>query len=94
MAWFADQLKILGLSAVLGGLLVIAVFGIVRRSPGTWHVWGALTGVLFSMAGGLFFPVFVAPIFNKHTVLTDARVRDPILRLARQNGFRRRRCMR
>src|SRR6202011_2767317 len=53
IAWFVDQLKGLGLSAVLGGLLVIAVFGIVRRFPGTWQVWGALTGVLFIMAGGL-----------------------------------------
>jgi STE24 endopeptidase len=87
VAWFVDQLKSLGLSAVLGGLLVMAVFGIVRRFPGTWHVWGALTGVLFIMVAGLIFPVFVAPMFNTYTVLTDARVRDPILRLARQNGI-------
>jgi STE24 endopeptidase len=87
MAWFVDQLKNLGLSAVFGGLLVMAVFGIVRRFPGTWHVWGTLTVVLFIMAGGLIFPVFVAPMFNQYTVLTDARVRDPILRLARQNGI-------
>jgi STE24 endopeptidase len=87
IAWFVDQLKSLGLSAVFGGLLVIAVFGIVRRFPGTWHVWGALTSVLFIMAAALIFPVFVAPMFNKYTVLTDARVRDPILRMARENGI-------
>jgi STE24 endopeptidase len=87
MAWFVDQLKSLGLSVVLGGLVVMAILGIVRRLPGTWHIWGALTTVLFIMAGGLVFPVFVAPMFNKYTVLTDARVRDPILRLARQNGI-------
>jgi STE24 endopeptidase len=87
MAWFVDQLKNLGLTAVFGGLLVMAVFGIVRRFPGTWHVWGTLTVVLFIMAAGLVFPVFVAPMFNQYTVLTDARVRDPILRLARQNGI-------
>jgi STE24 endopeptidase len=87
MAWFVDQLKNLGLTAVFGGLLVMAVIGIVRRFPGTWHVWGTLTVVLFLMAAGLVFPVFVAPMFNQYTVLTDARVRDPILRLARQNGI-------
>jgi STE24 endopeptidase len=86
-AWFVDQLKLLGLTAVFGGVLVMAVFGIVRRLPGTWHVWGALTAVLFLAAAVLVFPVFVAPMFNKYTVLTDARVRDPILRLARQNGI-------
>jgi STE24 endopeptidase len=87
LAWFVDQLKSLGIGAVLGGLLVMAVFGIVRRLPRTWHIWGALTGVLFIMAGGLIFPVFIAPMFNQYTVLTDARVRDPILRLARENGI-------
>jgi STE24 endopeptidase len=87
LAWFVDQLKSLGLSAVFGGLLVMAVIGIVRRFPGTWHVWGTLTVVLFIMAAGLIAPVFIAPMFNKYTVLSDARVRDPILRLARQNGI-------
>ncbi len=87
MAWSIDQLKSLGLSIILGGLLVIAIFGIMRRFPGTWHVWGALTAILFIAAGGLIFPVFVAPMFNKYTVLTDARVRDPILILARENGI-------
>ena len=86
-AWLVDQLKVLGLTAVFGGLLVMAVLGIVRRLPGTWHVWGALTAVAFLMAAGLVYPVFVAPMFNRYTVLTDARVRDPILRLARQNGI-------
>ena len=43
--------------------------------------------MLFIVAAILIFPVFVAPMFNKYTVLTDARVRDPILRLARQNGI-------
>jgi STE24 endopeptidase len=87
LLWFVDQLKNLGLSVVFGGLFVMAVFGIIRRLPRTWHVWGALTSVLFIALTSLVFPVFVAPMFNKYTVLTDARVRDPILRLARENGI-------
>jgi STE24 endopeptidase len=86
-AWFVDQLKDLGLTVVLGGLLVMGILGIVRRLPRTWHVWGALAAVVFSMAGDLLVPVFIAPMFNKYTVLTDARVLDPILRLARENGI-------
>jgi STE24 endopeptidase len=87
LAWFVDQLKSLGLTAFFGGLLVMAVIGIVRRFPRTWHVWATLTVVLFVMAAGLISPVFIAPMFNKYTVLSDARFRDPILRLARQNGI-------
>jgi STE24 endopeptidase len=40
LSWFVDQLKNLGLSVVFGGLFVMAVFGIIRRLPRTWHVWG------------------------------------------------------
>ena len=39
------------------------------------------------MIGALISPVFIAPLFNKYTLLTDARIREPILRLARANGI-------
>lgn len=87
-AWFGDQAKGLGVNVVLAGLLVVALFGIIRRLPRTWHIWGGVTTVLFLMLFALIYPVFVAPLFNKYTVLADARIRDPILRIARQNGIR------
>ncbi|MGD0200028.1 MAG: M48 family metallopeptidase [Bryobacteraceae bacterium] len=87
-AWFGDQSKQLGLAIVLTGIAVVALFGIVRRLPKTWHIWGGVAAVLFLMVSMLIYPVFVAPMFNKYTLLADARIRDPILRLARQNGIR------
>ncbi len=86
-AWFADQLKGLGITVILGGLAVMALFAIVRRLPRTWHIWGAGAAIIFLIIGMLIGPVFIAPLFNKYAVLTDSRVRDPILRLARQNGI-------
>jgi len=86
-AWLIDGCKGLGLNIVLGGLVVMALFGIVRRLPRTWHVWGACVAILFQMILILISPVFIAPMFNKYTPLTDARIRDPILRIARQNGI-------
>lgn len=86
-AWFADDLKGLGLGVLLGGLAVAALVAIVRRLPRTWHVWGAGASVVFLMVEMLIGPVFIAPLFNKYTLLTDGRIRDPILRLARQNGI-------
>jgi STE24 endopeptidase len=85
LSWFGDQGKSLGLSIVLGGLVVVALLGIVRRLPRTWHIWGAVVAIVFQMLGGLIYPVFIAPLFNTYTVLADARIRDPILRVARQN---------
>ena len=85
--WFGDQAKMLGINIVLGGLLVMALFGIVRRLPKTWHLWGAGVTIAFQALIILIFPVFLAPMFNKYTPLEDARIREPILRLARQNGI-------
>lgn len=86
-AWFIDEGKGLGLNIVLGGLAVMALFGIVRRLSRTWHLWGAGAAILFQAILILISPVFIAPMFNKYTPLTNAGIRDPILRTARQNGI-------
>ena len=87
LEWTIDQFKSLGLGIVLGGLVVVALFGIVRRLPRTWHIWGAMAATAFLLMAALIFPVFIAPMFNKYTILADAHIRDPILSLARQNGI-------
>ncbi|MGD1093805.1 MAG: M48 family metallopeptidase [Bryobacteraceae bacterium] len=86
-AWFGDQAKQVALTVVLGGLAVMVFVGVVRRAPRTWHIWGAAVAIVFFAVGALISPVFIAPLFNKYTLLEDARIRDPILRIARQNGI-------
>ncbi len=85
--WLGDQLKSLALGLLLGGLAVTALFGIVRRLPRTWHIWGAVAGLVLTALFTMIFPVFIAPVFNQYTKLTDPTVRDPILSLARANGI-------
>ena len=85
--WLGDQLKGLGLSLVLGGLAITLLFGIARRLPRTWHIWGAIAALALLAVQVMIFPVFIAPLFNKYTKLTDAAIRDPILSLARANGI-------
>ena len=85
--WMGDQLKDLGLSVVLGGLLMVALYGIVRRLPRTWWIWGAITSLVFLAFISLIAPVFIAPLFNKYTRLDDPAIRDPILSMARANGI-------
>ena len=85
--WLGDQLKSLALGLLLGGLAVTALFGIVRRLPRTWHIWGAVAGLALTALFTMIFPVFIAPVFNQYTKLTDPTVRDPILSLARANGI-------
>ena len=84
--WLRDQLVGLAVSVVLGGIAIATLYAVLRRLPRSWPVWGAAVSIAFLMMGALIGPVFIAPLFNKYTPLTDARIRDPILRLARANG--------
>ena len=74
-------------SVILGSVVMMALFGIVRRLQRTWHIWGALVMVAFTVFFVMIAPVYIAPLFNKYTILSDAKVVDPILRLARANGI-------
>jgi STE24 endopeptidase len=85
--WFGDQMKGLALGAVLGGLAMMALFGVVRRLPRTWHIWGTAVMMCFSVLGALIAPVFILPLFNKYTILEDQRIVAPVLGLARANGI-------
>jgi STE24 endopeptidase len=85
--WMVDQLKSLAVNLVLGGLLVMLLFGVVRRVPRTWWIWGSVVSILFLIFTILIAPVYIVPIFNKVTRLDDPKVVDPILRLARANGI-------
>jgi len=85
--WFGDWGKGLIVGVIGGALLLMALFGVVRRLPRSWHIWGAVVTLGFFIIGALIAPVFIAPLFNKYTVLEDPKVVEPILRLARANGI-------
>src|SRR5208282_4787508 len=85
--WAWDQTKGLLIGIVLGGLLVMALFGIVRKLPRTWWLWGAAVTLLFLIFSVLISPVYLQPIFNKITRLDDPKVTEPILSMARANGI-------
>lgn len=84
--WFGDQAKGLAVGIVLGGIITVLLFGIVRRVPRTWWAWGALVSWAFLVFTVLISPVYIFPLFNKLTLLNDPKVTEPILRLARANG--------
>ncbi len=85
--WTLDQIKGFAVTLVLGGILAMLLFGVVRRLPRTWWIWGAIVTICFMIFGVLITPVYIVPIFNKVTVLNDPKVVDPILSMARANGI-------
>ena len=85
--WMVDQLKGLLIGVVLGGMLVMFLAGVVRRFPGTWHIWGAVVTTLFIVFAAMIVPVVIVPMFNTVTRLDDPKITAPILSLARANGI-------
>ena len=85
--WLYDQFKGLLIGLVLGAILLTVLFGVVRRLPRTWHIWGAVVSVVFLALFTLITPVCLVPIFFKATRLDDPRITQPILRMARANGI-------
>lgn len=85
--WMKDQLIGLAVTVILGAVLVVPLFGLVRRLAKNWWVWGAVVSLIFVAFVALIAPVYLAPLFNKYTILQDAKIKDPILSMARANGI-------
>jgi STE24 endopeptidase len=85
--WMNDQFKGLLVGLVLGAILIVPLFGIVRRVPRTWWIWGAGVSLVFLIFVSLIAPVYIIPIFNKVTKLNDPKITQPILSMARANGI-------
>jgi len=85
--WMRDQLVMFGVSVILGAILIVPLFGVMRRLGKNWWVWGAGLMIVFLVFVSLIAPVYVFPLFNKYTKLQDPRIKDPILSMARANGI-------
>jgi STE24 endopeptidase len=86
-AWMKDQVVGLAVTVVLGAILVVPLFGLVRKLGRSWWVAGAVLMIAFLAFVSLIAPVYIFPLFNTYTKLDDATVRDPILSMARANGI-------
>lgn len=85
--WLLDQGKALALGAVLGSLVLMALYGVLRRAPRTWWIWGAALLVSFVVVLVALGPVFIAPLFNKFQPVHDEEVRTEILAMAHAKGI-------
>lgn len=85
-AWMGDQGKGLFLALLLGGLLFVVLYAVIRKMQKTWWIWGSVVMIAFIGITMFIGPVFIAPMFNKYERLKDPRLRDPIVNLATANG--------
>jgi STE24 endopeptidase len=83
--WFREQLLGLALTLVGGTFLVVVLYAVFRRAPRTWWIWGTIVMIIFWGTVVLIAPVYIEPLFNTYKPLTDPKIRDPILAMARAN---------
>ena len=85
--WMGDQLKGLGVNAVLGAIIAVLLFGVVRKLERSWHIWASIVTLLFLIFVVLIAPIYIVPIFNKVHRLDNPKVTVPIISMARANSI-------
>jgi STE24 endopeptidase len=81
----ADEVKSFLLGLVLGAVLLVPLYAVIRATEWWWLIGWALVvglGVLL----GFLFPVVIAPIFNRFTPLEDEDLKARIRAVADRSG--------
>ena len=82
--WSIEQLKLFGVGLVIGALMFMVIYAVIRNSPKRWWLWasGALAAMMAIMI--MLAPIFIEPLINKYTPMADGPVRAEILRIAHE----------
>ena len=74
--WFWDQSKSFLLNYLIGGLVVMLLFFLIRRFPQRWWLWLWFPTMAIVLFGVYLSPFLIDPLFNKFEPLTQA---EPVL---------------
>ncbi len=83
--WFWDWTKGLMIDVIIMPFFLMLLYAVFRRAPQRWWAIGTAVVMLFLVFIVIVAPIFLEPVFNKYTPLEDAKIRDPILQMARAN---------
>jgi len=86
--WWLDRLKGLLLALVLGYPLLVLVLQLVAWAGDFWWLWAWGCVLAFQLLMVVLAPALLMPLFNKFTPLPDGPLRDRLLTLAQETGFR------
>ncbi len=86
--YLADKAKGLLLGAVIGAPFLYVVFWLMEKTGRYWWLLAFVFVSAFQLLIIVIYPTLIAPLFNKFEPLKDGELRDRILALARQVGFK------
>jgi len=85
--WAADAVTSLGLGFVVGPLLAVVPYALLRRSPRRWWLWAGIAALPFLIATFIVVPVWVSPLYNDFGPLSDKALEARILDQASRAGI-------
>jgi Zn-dependent protease with chaperone function len=71
-SWFGDQAKSFLLEYVIGGLLVMLLFTLIRKYPRRWWLWFWFPVMVFTVFGVFISPYVIDPLFNDFEPLSQS----------------------
>jgi Zn-dependent protease with chaperone function len=88
-SWLADRAKMLGLEWGIGGLLVMIMFWVIRKSPERWWFWFWIPAVVSVLVGVFVTPYVIDPLFNQFEPLarTNPALVDRLEQVVARSGI-------
>ena len=86
--YLADKLKGLLLGVLIGAPFLFVVFWLMEAAGSYWWIWAFFFISGFQLLMVIVYPTLIAPLFNKFEPLPESELRNRILRLAEEVGFK------
>lgn len=74
------------ISVVIGAVLLVGLYFLIRHARRWWWVWGAGLSAVVVIVMLLVSPLVIEPLFNTYTPAPDGAVRDAVVELAHKTG--------
>ncbi|MCX7206626.1 MAG: M48 family metallopeptidase [Proteobacteria bacterium] len=85
-AWLIEQAISNTISIISMGLFFTLIYLFIQKAPRTWWAYGSVLSIGLLSVMMLLGPIYIDPLFNKYQPLTDQKIKEPILSIARANG--------
>jgi STE24 endopeptidase len=86
--WILDFFKSIVITAILGGLLLGVLLGLVIHGGDKWWVWAWIAVGVFELILMWLFPVIILPLFNKFDPIENKGLEERIRTLMGRVGLR------
>ena len=83
-----DMLKGALLSVLLGVPLLLGLFWFIDRTGSYWWLFAFLGFSVYQLVVSFLYPSLIAPLFNKYSPFDEGTLKEKILTLAKELGFR------